>query len=99
MRGSGKEGKNNLGYTFNERATEKVHMREIVRKANKVVGCVWRTGERKWGGDFKRQRSGDKRKKRRWRKIFEMGAMSGQRNTRLHSEGRVKEEQTESSGF
>jgi hypothetical protein len=27
-------------------------MREVVRKANKVVGCVWGIGERKWGGDF-----------------------------------------------
>jgi hypothetical protein len=26
------------------------------------------------------------------RKIFEMGAWSGQRNTRLHSEGNVQEE-------
>jgi hypothetical protein len=25
---------------FNERATDKAHMREIVRKANKVVRCV-----------------------------------------------------------
>jgi hypothetical protein len=30
-----------LGYTFNKRATNKAHMKEIVRKANKVVGCVW----------------------------------------------------------
>jgi hypothetical protein len=36
-----------LGYTFNERATDKAHVREIVRKANKVVGCVWGIGERK----------------------------------------------------
>jgi ribosomal 30S subunit maturation factor RimM len=35
-----------LGYTFNERA----HIREIVRKANKVVGCVWGIEERKKGG-------------------------------------------------
>ncbi|KAJ3631675.1 hypothetical protein MTP99_012791 [Tenebrio molitor] len=35
-----------LGYTFNEKA----HIREIVRKANKVVGCVWGIGERKRGG-------------------------------------------------
>jgi hypothetical protein len=35
-----------LGYTFNERA----HIREIVRKANKVVGCAWGIGERKRGG-------------------------------------------------
>jgi hypothetical protein len=46
-----------LGYTFNERATDKAHMREIVRKANKVVGCtsVWEIGDRKWGGDFRRE--------------------------------------------
>jgi hypothetical protein len=25
-----------LGYTFNERATDKAHIREIVRKANKI---------------------------------------------------------------
>jgi hypothetical protein len=31
---------NYLGYTFSERTTDKVHMREIVRKANKVIGCV-----------------------------------------------------------
>jgi hypothetical protein len=28
-------------------------MREVVRKANKVVGCVWGIGE--WGGDFMRR--------------------------------------------
>jgi hypothetical protein len=28
-----------LGYPFNERATDKAHIREIMRKANKVVGC------------------------------------------------------------
>jgi hypothetical protein len=43
-----------LAYTFNERATDKAHIREIVRKANKEVGCVWGLGERKWGGDYKR---------------------------------------------
>jgi hypothetical protein len=26
-----------------------------VRKANKVVGCVWGIGERKWGGVFRRR--------------------------------------------
>jgi hypothetical protein len=36
-----------LGYTFSERAMDKAHVREIVRKANKVVGCVWTIGERK----------------------------------------------------
>jgi hypothetical protein len=30
-----------LGFTFKERVTDKAHVREIVRKANKVVGCVW----------------------------------------------------------
>jgi hypothetical protein len=30
------------------------------------------------------------------RKIIEMGARSGQRNARLHSNGRVQKEQTES---
>jgi hypothetical protein len=40
-----------LGYT---QATDKAHNREIVRKANKLVGCVWGIGERKWGGDFRR---------------------------------------------
>jgi hypothetical protein len=36
-----------FGYTFSERLTDKVHIREIVRKAKKLVGCVWRIGERK----------------------------------------------------
>jgi hypothetical protein len=44
-----------LSYIFNERATNKAHVREIVRTANKIVGCVWRIGERKWGGDFRRR--------------------------------------------
>jgi hypothetical protein len=26
-----------------------------VRKANKLGGCVWGIGERKWGGDFSRR--------------------------------------------
>jgi hypothetical protein len=34
-----------LGYAFNERAADKAHIREIVRKVNKVVGCVWGIGE------------------------------------------------------
>jgi hypothetical protein len=42
-----------LGYTFSERAKYKAHISEIVRKANKVVGCVWGMGERKGGGDFR----------------------------------------------
>jgi hypothetical protein len=44
-----------LGSTFKEKATDKARVREIVRKANKVVGCVWRIGERKWDGDFRRR--------------------------------------------
>jgi hypothetical protein len=28
---------------------------EVARKANKVVGCVWGIGERKWGGEFRRR--------------------------------------------
>jgi hypothetical protein len=47
-----------LGYKFNERATDKAHIRDIVRKANKVVRCVWGIGERKWGGDFKKRYTG-----------------------------------------
>jgi hypothetical protein len=41
-----------LGYSFNERAMDKAYVTEVVRKANKVVGCVWGIGERKWGGEF-----------------------------------------------
>jgi hypothetical protein len=44
-----------LGYTFNERATVRAQVREVVRKANKVVGCVWGIGERMWGGEFGRR--------------------------------------------
>jgi hypothetical protein len=122
--GSGRESKTEsvsefryLGYTFNERATDKALVREIVRKANKVVGCVWGIGERKWGGEFgrkmmmfesmlesvlmygaeiwgwKEQAGGGGESAR---EIFEMGARSGQSNTRVHSEGRMQEEQAES---
>jgi hypothetical protein len=38
-----------LGYSFNERATDKAHIREMLRKANEVVECVWGIAERKWG--------------------------------------------------
>jgi hypothetical protein len=55
MSGTEKEFKN-LGCTFNDKA----HIREIVRKVNKVVGCVWGTGERRTG-----QRSGDGRNRKR----------------------------------
>ncbi|KAH0813914.1 hypothetical protein GEV33_008877 [Tenebrio molitor] len=44
-----------LGYIFNERATVRAQVREVVRKANKVVGCVWGIGERMWGGEFGRR--------------------------------------------
>jgi hypothetical protein len=37
-----------------ERATNKEHIREMLRKANKVVGCVWGIGERKWEDDLRR---------------------------------------------
>jgi hypothetical protein len=43
-----------LGYTFKERATDEAHIIEIVRKGNKVVGCVWGIEERKWRGEFRR---------------------------------------------
>jgi hypothetical protein len=45
-----------LGYKFNERTTDKAHIRKILRKANKVVGCVGAIGERKWEDDFRRRR-------------------------------------------
>jgi hypothetical protein len=79
---------------------------EVVRKAIKVVGCVWGIGERVWGGEFgetmiehgrdradvrsrdlgMEETEGDEESAR---EIFEMSARSGQRNTRVHSEGRV----------
>jgi hypothetical protein len=37
------------------RATDKAQVREAVRKADKVVGCVWGIRERKWGGEFRRR--------------------------------------------
>jgi hypothetical protein len=39
-------------YTFNERATDNAHIREIVRKVNKVV---LRNRGKKWGGAFRRR--------------------------------------------
>jgi hypothetical protein len=81
-----------LVYTFSERTTDKAHIREIVTKANKVVGCVWGIGEKKWGGNFKRGDLGMEGTRRGARKIFERGARSGKRNTRLHNEGKVSEE-------
>jgi hypothetical protein len=35
-----------LGYTFNERTTDKARMGEIARVANMVVGYVWGIGDR-----------------------------------------------------
>jgi hypothetical protein len=61
-------------------------------------------GERKRGGDFGRRMMmfesmvenpadfwGTRGGRASARKIFDMGARSGQRNARLHSEGRVQE--------
>jgi hypothetical protein len=39
---------------FSKRKRKSAHIREIMRKANKVLGCIWGTGEKKWGGDFMR---------------------------------------------
>jgi hypothetical protein len=50
MSGTGKEIERRI-----ERATDKAHIREIVRKAMKVVGCAWGIGERKRRGDFRRR--------------------------------------------
>jgi hypothetical protein len=46
-----------LGSQFKswERATNMAHIREIMRKANKVMRCVWGIGDRKWGSDFRRR--------------------------------------------
>jgi hypothetical protein len=39
---------------YNERTTDKAHIREIVKKANEAMACVWGIEERKWGDDFRR---------------------------------------------
>jgi hypothetical protein len=104
-----KENRTSKRVTFNERA----HNREIVRKANRVVECVWGIGEREKVGRWFQEESDDvwengsehidvpdrnlgmegtREGRNRGRKIFEMGARSGQRNAGLHSEGRVLEE-------
>jgi hypothetical protein len=44
-----------LRLPFNKRATDKAHLTEVARKTNKVVGCAWGIGERKWRGDFRRR--------------------------------------------
>jgi hypothetical protein len=79
-----------------------------MRKANKVMRYVWGIGDRKWGSDFRRRMmmfesilmygaeiwgmEGTGRGRESARKIFERGARNGQRNARLHNEGRVQEE-------
>jgi hypothetical protein len=40
-----------LGYTFNDGATDKAQVSEVVRKAKKIVGRIWGIGERNWGGE------------------------------------------------
>jgi hypothetical protein len=79
-----------LGYTFNESPSDRAHMREIVKKAKKVVGCVGNRREKveRW---FQEENDdvwehGRERTEVRGRdlgsarKIFKMGARSGQRN-------------------
>jgi hypothetical protein len=48
------------------------------------VECVWRIGERKWGGDFRRRLRMERTREGRESagKIFDRGARSGQRNAR-----------------
>jgi hypothetical protein len=43
-----------LGCVMNERNTAAAHVRELVKKANKIIGEVWGIGERKFGHDFRR---------------------------------------------
>jgi hypothetical protein len=72
-----------LGYTFNDRTTDKSHMREIVMMFESMVESLR-------GRDLGKE--GTRGGRESARKIFEMGARSGQRNARLHSERRVQEE-------
>jgi hypothetical protein len=53
-----------------------------------------RIEERKWRGDFRKRTTikGTGKDREGVRKIFERGAGSGQRNARLHNEGRVQGE-------
>jgi hypothetical protein len=44
-----------LGYVMNERNTAAAHVRKLVKKANKIIGAVWRIKERKFGHDFRRR--------------------------------------------
>jgi hypothetical protein len=40
---------------MNKRNTAAAHVRELVKKANKIIGAVWGIGERKFGHDFRRR--------------------------------------------
>jgi hypothetical protein len=40
---------------MNERNTAAAHVRELVKKAHKIIGAVWGIGERKFGHDFRRR--------------------------------------------
>lgn len=44
-----------LGYMLNERNNSRSHVKEVVRKANKMLGRIWGIGERKFGHDVKRR--------------------------------------------
>jgi hypothetical protein len=37
------------------RTSKQVQIFRRMRKANKVVGCGWGIGEKKWGGNFRRR--------------------------------------------
>jgi hypothetical protein len=39
---------------MNERNTAAAHLKELVKKANKIIGAVWGIGERKFGLDFRK---------------------------------------------
>ncbi|KAJ3647067.1 hypothetical protein Zmor_024614 [Zophobas morio] len=44
-----------LGYTLKSNNSNRAHIQEMVRKANKVIGIVWGIGERKFGHGYKRR--------------------------------------------
>lgn len=44
-----------LGYNFSASGSDRVHVIEMVKKANKVMGMVWGIGERKFGHDYRRR--------------------------------------------
>jgi hypothetical protein len=74
-----------VSFIFSERAADKPHIREIVRKANKVVEEN-DDHDRKYtnvrGRDLEMEGTSGSRESAR--KIFEMGARSAQRNARLY---------------